>query len=80
MSMSKLEIIQRCKIKLTEVKQSATRKVEDDINAALAWLGEEEIRIQKEALTNGTLSARITDNEVGSVLVEETTKGVPDRE
>jgi hypothetical protein len=88
--MSKTEVIQRCKVKLTEVKQSATRKIEDEINAALSWLGDEEIRIAKEGLTNGSVTKVLVetalDQPKASDVISEVSKsevglkGKPDRE
>lgn len=67
--MSKLELIQRCRIRIREVKQTSIQKLESDINSVLQFLDEEELRIAKEDLTNGA-----------KPLVEATTKGEPDRE
>jgi len=78
MSMSKVEVIQRCRVRITEAKQNAVQKLEEDFNAVLKFLGDEEIRVTKEALTNGKPSVEMTSQEVP--VAEPTTEGKPDRE
>jgi hypothetical protein len=69
MSMGKSELIQRCRIRITETKQAAIQKMEDDFGAILKFLGDEALRIEKEELTNGV-----------KPLAEAVTKVEPDRE
>jgi len=80
MSMGKQELIQRVLVRVREAKQTASQKLEDDMNILIKWLGEEEVRIAKENLTNGTVTLKVANGESVPVAVEETTKGVPDRE
>lgn len=71
MSMSKLEIIQRARIRVREVQQLTIQELEKNIGAVIDFLNNEELRISKEELTNG--SPTIVEAEV-------IVKGGPERE